>query len=548
MGGNSSAAVRRAARAATRALVVLAVLSVPAVQAGVLDDLKREAESAIKRKAREATQPETVECTAGDQQCVRKAEKQGKQVRLVQPATASTAAAAPGVNPYLSHPLASHPAYALANQLAEAKSEQEVADLMRAALQKINVGIYTHEGRQLLAGAERKPTDFFLYDFQWKMLARAFHQRNSMSFAGHSAMLGAGLLEMKDPAPLVQVLPEVVQRRYRKALQKPDEPMSFIILFADGLARQQAVPYSLDETARFSDPRVRVDPLQSLLIMLDFFTKPPGKSAKMSLDWWPSLVSTAHAASPCDAIKGDDEQGYWGRGTDILGEIGQELPGAAGKVIGVVGNATGVIGAVGDLLVLYGMNIKLEPQPYVIHLRHPGEGHVAGVQATVTFDAQGVPDSVLKCGWLAGKQMPPNGGLKDVELTWDFHPALSPKLHMHSEMMRNGSLITGTAGGLRTTTDEQGMSVFLIEPSDCPWPQGGPIRGQDYMASVDARYVTKSIPTPGLLGFGLVLKLGPGAIEYLMHGRSAYARFRAEWHEKPPPSRPHYGGGNRPPG
>lgn len=540
MRGNAPLAPRRAVRTTLRVVAALALLAGPMALAGSLfDDLKRAAESAVKQKASEAMQPVVVECTAGDQECVRKAERQGNEVRIVQPSPPP--AAGPGVNPYLSHPLAGHPAYVLAGQIATAKSEQEAADLMRTAFDRIHLGIYTHEGRQLLAGAERKPTDLFLYDFQWRMLAHAFHQHNDMSYADHGAMLGAGLLSLEDPGPAVTALSQALERRYRKAVQKPDDPMSFIVLLTDGLARQQGVPYSLDETARFTDPRIRVDPLQSALIMLDFFTRPPGKGRKVSFDWLPSLVSTAYAGSPCDMIKGDDEQGYWGRGTDILGEIGQELPGAAGKAIGFIGNATGVAGAIGDLLVLYGMNIKLEPQPYTIHLRHGGEGHVAAIQATVTFDAQGVPDSVLKCGWLAGKQMPPNGGLKDVELTWDFHPELSPLLHMHSEMLRHGSLLTGTAGGLRTTTDAAGMSVFLIEPTDCPSPNG-PVRGRDYMASVDARYVTKSIPTPGLLGFGLILKLGPGAIEYLMHGRSAYARFRAEWHEKPPPPRPHYGG------
>lgn len=529
MFGSSSATVRRVARAAVPLVALLALLAASGAQADILGDLKREAESAIRRKAQQAT----------------------KEAPVQPPSAPAATAAGPGVNPYLAHPLGSHPAYVLANQLAAAKSEQEVAELMRAAFDRINLGIYTHEGGQILAGAERKPTDFFLYDFQWKMLARAFHQRNGMSFVDHSGMLGAALLELNDPAPLVTALPQAVERRYRKAVQKPDDPMSFVVLLMDGLARQQSVPYSLGETARFSDARVRVDPLQSALLMLDFFTRPPGKRGKLSLDWLPSLVSTAHAASPCDMIQGDDEQGYWGRGTDILTEIGQEIPGLAGKAMGLIGNVTGVTGAIGDLLVLYGMNIKLEPQPLLIHLLHPGEGHIAGVQATVTFDSQGVPDAVLKCGWLIGKSMPSNGGIKDVELTWDFQPALSPRLEMHSEMWYGygdrRNILTGTGGGLRTTTDAQGMSTFLIQPKDCPYPRGGPIRGQDYMASVDARFVTKSIPTPGLLGFGLILKLGPGALEYLMHGRSAYARFRAEWHEKPP-NRPQYGGGSQPPG
>jgi hypothetical protein len=176
-------------------------------------------------------------------------------------------------------------------------------------------------------------------------------------------------------------------------------------------------------------------------------------------------------------------------------------------------------------------------------LNHPGEGRVAAIEATVTFDAQGVPDSVLKCGWLAGKQMPSNGGFKDVELTWDFSPVLLPQLQVHQSMFdgygnhnNKSNHITETNGGFRTNTDESGKSIFVLQPMDCP-RLDGVIRDKNYMASVNARFVTKSIPTPGLLGFGLILKLGPGALEVLMGGRSAYARFAAQWHEKPPPPR-----------
>jgi hypothetical protein len=314
--------------------------------------------------------------------------------------------------------------------------------------------------------------------------------------------------------------------------------MSFAILLADGLARQQVEPYSLEETYRFSRERTYVDPIQSFLLLLEFFTRPPEHKVTFDLHWFPSLVTTAYAQSPCDMIKGDEGQGYWGRGTDILGDLAGELPGMAGKVIGGIGSATGIAGAIGDLLVLYGMNIKLTPEPYVIHLQH-GEEELAFIQAMVTFDSQGVPDSVLKCGWLAGKQMPSNGPIKDVELQWDFHPALPPYLEMSSEMLKGPNpRLVATSGGLRTVTNAAGASSFLIQPKDCP-DRRGKILGRDYMAEVNARYVTKSVPTPGLLGFGLILKLGPGAIEYLMNGRSGYVRFRAEWHKKTP-DKPHY--------
>ncbi len=437
------------------------------------------------------------------------------------------------VNPYLQHPLSGHPAYQLADQLVHAQSEEDVAELMRRAFQKIHLGIYTPQGKQLLAGAERNAKDFFLYDFQWKIMARAFYQRNGMRFSNHSRMLGKGLLEMEQPEYMEGLLADAVARRYREAVAKPDEPMSFLILLVDGLARHQIQPYSLDESGRFSGEHIFLDPLQSFLIMLDFFTRPPSAGP---IAWLPSLSMTAYADGPCDLIKGDEGQGYWGRGSDILTELGQNLPGAAGKILGGIGQSTGITGVIGDLLVLYGMTIELHPEPYVIHLIHDDD-YLAFIQAVVKFDAQGIPDEVLQCGWLAGKQMPSEGPMKDVELTWDFRPELPPHLEMASEMWHglgdSRTRLTGTAAGLRTTTNEAGRSSFLIQPKTCP-ARRGRVVGQDYMAIVTARYVTKSMPTPGLLGWGLLLKLGPGAVEYLMNGRTAYVRFRAEWHEDKP--------------
>lgn len=446
------------------------------------------------------------------------------------------------INRYLQHPLKDHPAYALANQLVEAKSEQEVADRLREALKRIHVGIYTPDGRQILAGAERSQNDFFFYDFQLKILARAFFLRNGMPMANHTRMLGKAILELENPAEFEPPFNSVMVQRYQEAQQKPDDPMNFIILLVDGLARQQVEPYSLNETHRYE--HVFVDPIQSSLIMLEFFTRPPAPKSPVGLNWLPSFVTTAYAQQGrCEGILGDEGQGYWGRGLDAATEVGGHIPGGVGKVMGGLGTATGVGGAIGDLLVLYGMAIKLTPMPYAIHLIHD-EDYEAKILAQVTFDAQGVPDEVLKCGWLAGKQMPSNGAFKDVELNWDFVPVLPPYLAMGNKMWYGmddpRNILSGAAGGgkLRTTTNANGESTFFIQPAKCP-DREGRILGQDYMAMVNARFVTKSIPGPSALGWGLFLKLGPGMLEYVMNGRSGYARFRAEWHKKKP-DKPHY--------
>ncbi len=448
------------------------------------------------------------------------------------------------INPYLTHPLTKHPAYVLANQLAAAKSQQEVADSMLKAFQAIGIGVYTGDGKQISSGAERSEKDFFLYDFHWRILARAFHHRNIVALADFSPGLGKGVLELDDPSLLAPILSRAMFRRYQAAVKQPNDPMNFLILLVDGLARQQLQPYSLGEIEQRPSQDVYLDPLQAFLILLDFFTRPTSTASPATTrSWLPlpwHLVPTVHADSLCDAIQGDG-QGYWGRGTDVATDVAGELGGAAGKVGGAIGGATGVIGAVGDLLILYGIDVHVIPTPDVMHLLHD-EDFVGGMDATVsyitttvTFDAEIVSDEVLKCGWMAGKKMPVKGPLKDVELTWDFRPVLPPYLEMDRDMTDR---LTGHLG-LQTKTDEKGESTFLIKRKNCPAQKGKVVR-RKYKAIVTARTLTREIPTPGFLGLGLVLKLGPGALEYLMGGRKGYADFHAEWHEKKP-KEPQYG-------
>lgn len=446
------------------------------------------------------------------------------------------------VNPYLAHPLSEHPAYVLANHLVESQSKEEAANHLLGAFRALGLGVYTGDGTQILGGAERSEKDFFLYDFQWRILARGVHHRNMISLADYSRGLGAGLVELDDPAQMTPFLAEAVARRYQAAVQSPDDPTSFLILFVDGLARRQLRPYSLDEINSRSAEELDLDPAQAFLLLIDFFLRPPAaEPAPAARRWLPGLPS-AHAASPCDLIQGDG-QGTWGRGTDVATELAGQLPGMAGKIGGAIGNATGVIGAAGDLLTLYGIDIRVEAQPYYVHLRNPDlPDFLAQILVIVTFDGEIVSDQVLKCGWLVGKKMPVKGPMKDVEVYWDFQPYLGPDFEAAADLMywpgrpqEAVCPILHVAGGLRTKTNEAGMACFIFRPIRAcrDHPRGKIIAGRQYMAIASTRVVSADMPTPGFLGVGLILKLGPGALEYLMRGRKGYARFWAEWHEKP---------------
>jgi hypothetical protein len=424
------------------------------------------------------------------------------------------------INPYLSHPLGRHAAYNLANRLASARGEQQVANLMLELFRAIHLGVYTHDGTQILAGAERSQKDFFLYDFQWKTLARAYYAHNLMNFSQHSALLGAALAGMDNPAQMEANLGKAIRLRYQQASQSPNDPNSYLILLVDALARNQLKPYSLSEIGERPAKDLYIDPLQSLLIMLDFFMEEQS-SVPTSSSWlhW-NLVPSVYAQSPCDAIQGDQGQKYWGNGVKM---------GAMG--FAPAGKAVQITGAMGDLLLLYGITIKITPTNYSFHLRHD-EDYIYGFTAKVTFDPEGVPDEAVKCGWLAGKTMPkPSEPLKDVELTWNIEPVWPPYLLVPHEMVQR---LTGHLG-FQTKTDSDGESDFMVSPTDCPYKNGGAVVGRDLMMTATARVLTTKMPTPGTLGWiSLLTKLGPGGLEYLMNGRTGYCRFRVEWHEKKP--------------
>lgn len=455
------------------------------------------------------------------------------------------------VNPYLFHPLSDHPAYVLANSLAEAGSEEEAAGRLLDLCRVLHLGVYTGDGQRILAGAERSDKDFFLYDFQRKILARALVRRSVTSFADQSYIFGRAFLGLNSPEQLEPWLTEAVARRYQEASQNSGDPANFLILVVDGLARHQVRPYSLDELRNRPHEELYLDPVQSFLLMLDFFVgsshpAPATPTARYRLSLpWPALP-TVRADSPCDDILGEGGQEAWGRGVDVAGDVMEQAGELAGREgLERFGNAFGTtmdgLQAAGDLLLLYAINITLTPTPkQYVHLPPSGFDQTA-IDANVTFEPQGVPDEALGCGWLAGKKLPPSGPMKDVELYWDFEPMLAPDFRAATEI----SWHTETPGvklehiheGFRTKTDENGWSMFpLVTIRNCQNHRGGgKVVGRRYNVTVSARVVTQDIPTPGLLGaLGLVLKLGPGALEYLMRGRSGYTWIQAEWHEKKP--------------
>jgi len=471
-------------------------------------------------------------------------------------ASASAASQLP-INPMLDHPLKEKPPYVLADRVATAKTEQAAEAALLDLFRTIGVGVYTSQGRPVVPARDK---NVYLYDFHVKTLAHTIVAPSYMEFSDYSNVLAQAISKFKEPAAMHVVLTLGIVKRYQAAEQQPDDPANFLVLFIDGLARHQAEPYSLTSIER--DARVQISPVQSILLMFEFFMPNDNVPKRQARSWptLPSIVPRVYADGPCDFIESDEGKTWWGRGVTVVSEAAEESFGLElmnkgsallreriTKAAELFDQATGLIEAMGDMLILYGIDIKVTPTPYTIHLRHEYTDVDGVITAQVTFDPGLVPEDVVKCGWLIGKQMPPKGPMPDVEVSWNFVPPLQPLLALHPK----SDITSAGSEGLKSKTDKSGMSYFPLMASACP-DKTGRIEGQDFMAIATARVITANIPTPTMITTGeggspggirptlgatlprVFLKFGPGLIEYFMNGRKGYARFRAEWHKKKP--------------
>jgi hypothetical protein len=474
-------------------------------------------------------------------------------------AAASEQPAQPAINPFLDHPLKDKAPYVLANRLSDAKDEQTAQAALIELFRTIGVGVYTSEGQPVVMARDK---NVYLYDFQVNTLAHTILAPSYMEFTDYSNAVAQGISKFKEPVFLQVILAPAIAKRWAAAEPNPDDPGNFLLLFIDGLARRQPEPYALNDFKFNSTDHLAISPVQSVLLLLEFFV--PNDSAKRQARSWPilrELEPTLYADGPCEFIEGEDGKKSWGYGVTVLSEAAEESFGFEKLGVGTAllreritslaelfDRVTGLVEFMGDMITLYGIDIKVEAHPPTIHLRHE-QTDVDGVLiATVSFDPGLVPEGIVKCGWLLGKQMPPKGPLKDVEVSWRFIPALQPRLALHPK----SDITSAGSEGLKSKTDASGKSYFPLMASPCP-DLSGNIEGQDYLAIATARVLTANIPTPTMITRGeggspggirptlgatlprVFLKFGPGLIEYFLSGRKGYDKFRAEWHKKKPP-------------
>ena len=278
----------------------------------------------------------------------------------------------------------------LAKQVLAAPTPAARHTSLVTVMKALHVGVYTAAGKPVVRGAERNARDFYLYDFELRIVADALRAKRTDDLDTlASSLFGLGVGRSGAALPSAEI-EQVLVRSVRAARARPRRKAALPALLIRELGLRQSRRYDL--AAAPAPDTVRLDALQELLVLADAAN---GRRA-------PAARRMAAVAADCSRITGD-------RKTDeILGQI--RWPGTPAE-----------LDRLHDDIVSKGIVLQdLTPGSHETHYFPAGHASDGGkqlrfeVRAVMTVD---VPQAV-RCGPLAGRKLPAKGPVEGVPITW----------------------------------------------------------------------------------------------------------------------------------
>jgi hypothetical protein len=372
----------------------------------------------------------------------------------------------------VSRPIAPPPGFDRLGAAATARALGNPAQVdagVWSILSHLGIGVYSRTGRQLLAGSERGPGDFWISDTAVPVLER-MASAPRVPFVQYAAYLHAHGAKQSEPALL---------RAYAAAYA--GKPSAFLAQLLRALH------------VRF-DAALRISPLVEWLLLLD--TVVPSNGARLS-----RFEQTA-----C-ALRGDGRAAGWGI-------AGAALPG--------VGAAFGDNAALATeaLLVANAAQIDVYTDPGEVHEGHSGPGAVETLRVNAQLGVTPYPAGCLSSGWSIDAVTV----LSDMLLDWDIDPP---------EAMQHGSLVfNGPADGLPQprTKPNLGKSVTTVNGSSKVAFQTieEPSHGKGNRHTLHVRAIVTADVKAALASHGV----DPSLLQYMPALPTvSVARFVVSWHE-----------------
>jgi hypothetical protein len=342
--------------------------------------------------------------------------------------------------------------------------------------QAISVGIYTRKGEPVVIGAERGPLDFYLYDFQVPLIARAQARGQYWSVAEMAELLtGMEIRPGDDPLP-PQMLWDALKAAAEQALAQPSHPRSLLPLLLRELGLRQAVPYDLAAAASMDG--VRFDALQNWLLLVALgrplvSESPPSTPGSGLVQLSSGILRHAPHGSPRAAPPAAAAALAAGAGGDPswCTKMGVTRPedsrdinnwalerfleriGNVGKTIVKTAKLSGVIlDGVHGMILAYGVQVTTPDEWLKTHYGHDADGAALHFRVKVEM-LDDLGTVFVECGWIAAVEFPPAGPIAGVTVRWS---------EAEGELRPHGTLACGTP--CTTVTAADGIATLVFRP------------------------------------------------------------------------------------
>jgi hypothetical protein len=212
-------------------------------------------------------------------------------------------------------------------------------DALLTVMEVLRIGVYTSEGGEVQQGAERGPGDFYLYDFELRMMAASLGRGDNSWGVQQIADTLDQVGYREDGQPFTaEDLNQIVREATVESLAAPEEESSFVPILVRELGVRHEMPYDLAEDLGVND--AQFDALQLTLILVSLTL--PVIAEEGPLDAPAStLVANSNGiltsqpvglTDVCSDFRGEGQEAwqeakYWDVAVKVLGNAGKFVSG-----------------------------------------------------------------------------------------------------------------------------------------------------------------------------------------------------------------------------
>jgi hypothetical protein len=340
----------------------------------------------------------------------------------------------------------------LAEKVIRSDTEEGKYAAILEVLKSLNVGIYTPDGHAIAVGAERGPNDFYLYDFEGRMLATNLMRDDRWTIDDLTTLLSSIGLVPEGAKLSAEDFAVILQQATQLALQQPNDPFSLILL----LVRELGLSHSYDTASAMTIPETRLDALQRWLILAeillplireeDVMTSPPPAVGHNDAAKYLRFISL----SECDSFGQVNKEGAWTAGkwlvTLIIDHLGLK------KAATFLKKAMLWIDGLHGSLLAFSVEVRPLDDVLRTHYGHEEDGKELRFRVFVNMRDE-LPEILVRCGWISSVEFPKKGPIKDVMVTWQ----LRDNFNQHGTFNCDPLICI-------TKTNDQGIATLVFHP------------------------------------------------------------------------------------